>query len=557
MGNPVPVQSRAVDPFASYDSSEVNQLSRLITAGKDVILHSTPMIFNIIGNTLLSLQPGCIVVKDDVTISLEGLNIDFADSDFYVNDSLGHWSEDGNYYVVLEYVYTKSKPAPEASIKIILPSQRNNPAIFNSVAHMLLKVVNVITETGTRKIHDIYDYDPDNVNNFVPKTSDGTTNITVDDYTLTCDDKLLILSGTNNKTIRLLSCRLCNDLSIINLNDSVITIIPVIGETIEGFTNYEFKVKNLYLNLLSNKSNMWVISSDQTISEPVFYSQDTIFVTLNDELIVSEYTGSTDVYLPLSNDAVKYITIVNKSGNPISISPMPASGDVLNGSTTPVSLNNQYDSITLIPYNGGYIYHIDGETAGGIDSNELKVSSNDTTPAFLENKLVAGANITLNVLNDGANEQIQIVGAAGGAATSQVKVSTTDSTEEYLEDKIVAGANITITKGNNAGVEYLSISSSAGSGTSLNLTNISNNYTALISDTYIIANATANININLYSASVCVQELKIINLSPNNSIVFINRNGTDTIEGASQVSLINKYDSISLVSNKVDTWLEI
>jgi len=174
MGNPVPIQSRAVDPYASYDSSEVNQISRLITAGKDVILHSTPMIFDIIGNTVLALHPGCIVVKDDMTITLEGLNIDFADSDFYVNDSLGHWSEDGNYYVVLEYVYLKSRPAPVASIKIILPSQRTNAAIFNSAAHMLLKVVNVITVSGTRKINDIYEYDPEYTNNFVPKTSDGT-----------------------------------------------------------------------------------------------------------------------------------------------------------------------------------------------------------------------------------------------------------------------------------------------------------------------------------------------------------------------------------------------
>jgi len=60
---------------------------------------------------------------------------------------------------------------------------------------------------------------------------------------LTCDDKLLILSGTNNKIIRLLSCKLCNDLSIINLNDSVVTIIPAMGETIEGSSSYEFKGK--------------------------------------------------------------------------------------------------------------------------------------------------------------------------------------------------------------------------------------------------------------------------------------------------------------------------
>ena len=39
---------------------------------------------------------------------------------------------------------------------------------------------------------------------------------------------------------------------------------------------------------------------------------------------------------------------------------------------------------------------------------KAKVSTNDTTPNFLENKIVAGSNITVAVLNDGGNETVQI-----------------------------------------------------------------------------------------------------------------------------------------------------
>ncbi len=45
----------------------------------------------------------------------------------------------------------------------------------------------------------------------------------------------------------------------------------------------------------------------------------------------------------------------------------------------------------------------------------LKVSGNDTLGAFLEDKLVAGTNITLAVNNEGANETITIDAAGGGA----------------------------------------------------------------------------------------------------------------------------------------------
>ena len=43
---------------------------------------------------------------------------------------------------------------------------------------------------------------------------------------------------------------------------------------------------------------------------------------------------------------------------------------------------------------------------------KAKVSTNDTTPNFLENKIVAGSNITVATLNDGGNETVQITGSA-------------------------------------------------------------------------------------------------------------------------------------------------
>lgn len=48
------------------------------------------------------------------------------------------------------------------------------------------------------------------------------------------------------------------------------------------------------------------------------------------------------------------------------------------------------------------------EGGGGTDTKELLVSANDTTAGFLEGKTAGGLNISLSVLNDGANEDLQI-----------------------------------------------------------------------------------------------------------------------------------------------------
>lgn len=45
---------------------------------------------------------------------------------------------------------------------------------------------------------------------------------------------------------------------------------------------------------------------------------------------------------------------------------------------------------------------------GGTDTKQVKVSSNDTTEGYIESKIVAGSNVTITTLNDGANETLQI-----------------------------------------------------------------------------------------------------------------------------------------------------
>ena len=60
---------------------------------------------------------------------------------------------------------------------------------------------------------------------------------------------------------------------------------------------------------------------------------------------------------------------------------------------------------------------LDGiESGAEVDDKDIKVSSNDSTPGFLATKLIAGTNVTLNELNDGGNETLQISASAGSSA---------------------------------------------------------------------------------------------------------------------------------------------
>lgn len=64
--------------------------------------------------------------------------------------------------------------------------------------------------------------------------------------------------------------------------------------------------------------------------------------------------------------------------------------------------------------------------AGGAgDTFKAMVSADDTTPGYLSSKLTAGPNITLNVLNPGANEVIEIEATGGSTLPQPLDVTDT------------------------------------------------------------------------------------------------------------------------------------
>lgn len=160
MASAVPSQTRVIDPFSSFNSDTVNQLTQMITRGNNALTDYNSLQVradSIAPFTQSVVSPGSIY-KDDVLITMDGTHtVDFTDSDHYVSFG-GGFNEIGTYYIVLEYTYQKSRPAPRASIKILKPSQIPNPSLGTSL--FFLKAVTVIFTGATFRIDQYYDYDP-------------------------------------------------------------------------------------------------------------------------------------------------------------------------------------------------------------------------------------------------------------------------------------------------------------------------------------------------------------------------------------------------------------
>ena len=115
-------------------------------------------------------------------------------------------------------------------------------------------------------------------------------------------------------------------------------------------------------------------------------------------------------------------------------------------------------NITLTVLNPGANETLEIAATGGGSDELTKVSSNDTTADYLLNKIVAGTNITINELNDGSNETLEIV-ASGGGGTDQIKVTANDTTADYLLAKLEAGGNINLEEINDGANETVKITS--------------------------------------------------------------------------------------------------
>ena len=149
-----PVQERAVDPYSGNRySSIINRLSRIVTNGQDVILYPFQS-FSLtrVNDTTVTVGPG-VCVKDDVLIHIkESFTLDFDDNDYYI-DEIGDMESEGYYYIVLQYFYARSLPAPKAWIRLIRDTSglydTGNYAdryIFLGAAHVIFDTVNYVLD---------------------------------------------------------------------------------------------------------------------------------------------------------------------------------------------------------------------------------------------------------------------------------------------------------------------------------------------------------------------------------------------------------------------------
>ena len=72
-----------------------------------------------------------------------------------------------------------------------------------------------------------------------------------------------------------------------------------------------------------------------------------------------------------------------------------------------------------------------------LDAEKVKVSSNDTTPGFLNGKLVAGTNVTLVEGNDGGDETLTINASGGGGDMVLADVQTVTGAKTFENLKMI------------------------------------------------------------------------------------------------------------------------
>ena len=159
MASNIPSQERVIDPFASYNSNTVNRLTRLISQGNNGLFNPNQVNINITSVISAIVSPGYLI-KDDVLIHIKAPHtINFSDSNHYYNETVLP-QEGGIHYIVLNYKYEKSKPAPTASICILKPSERH--LLTTETNLMFLKAV-LVDVFSPHDILEAYDSDPDTV----------------------------------------------------------------------------------------------------------------------------------------------------------------------------------------------------------------------------------------------------------------------------------------------------------------------------------------------------------------------------------------------------------
>jgi len=148
------LQSRAVDPFASYDSDIVNRHLESLTLNENCIL--TGLYPTIVDQTNIKVPLG-FCVKDNVLIRFtQDIAIDLTDVNWYSNPASGGLTTTGIYYVVVSYRYQQVKPAPYAKVVIL-----NDPSTqYDPGQYLFLAALQIDTFTTGLGVISVIDHDP-------------------------------------------------------------------------------------------------------------------------------------------------------------------------------------------------------------------------------------------------------------------------------------------------------------------------------------------------------------------------------------------------------------
>ena len=199
------------------------------------------------------------------------------------------------------------------------------------------------------------------------------------------------------------------------------------------------------------------ISTDLTLVDDASTAATISLAT--DTLKISGGTGTTSaisgdtVTINLDNTAVSAGSVGSSSAIPVLT--IDAQGRITGASTASVSSDltisdssSTTEVITLgseslkFTGSGGVTATISSGTVTYTFDNKVKVSSNDTTPGFLNGKLVAGTGVTFTEANDGANETLTIAASAIKPTITSISPSVIPNT---ATDIVITGTNYVLT----------------------------------------------------------------------------------------------------------------
>ena len=162
----IPTQIRAVDPFSSYHSNNVNKLLRLVLGGlPGAIAGDEMLLVSKLSSTQLLITKGFCAKDRDVTdpddcpVMIQIVNnvtFDLTDPINYIINTLGEPQEmespfPATGYLVLTYQYQKLPDPPQAEFKILKHIED-----FNPLYHLFLAK---IVFSGAMEVNTVYQSD--------------------------------------------------------------------------------------------------------------------------------------------------------------------------------------------------------------------------------------------------------------------------------------------------------------------------------------------------------------------------------------------------------------